>query len=276
MKIDIIKEVFSSFLNPKQTFKNSPKLIINRNMQNEIAPVFSLNLVKGEAKRAVHEEREILIVPVVMLRDTVANGARITVEELEPFAWNGVPVTLNHPTQNGQNVSANSPSVLEEFQIGSIFNANMDGDKLKAEAWLDVNKTNKLDNTLISILENAERDIDVSTGYFCDEISETGVFQGKQFTTRQERIRPDHLAILPNSVGACSYADGCGIRANQGEKESGKTENLMPFNVLLNFFEENKEMILSFLKSQFEADNDSEKSISLFSDKSTIIEKEVK
>jgi len=35
-------------------------------------------------------------------------------------------------------------------------------------------------------------------------------------------MRPDHLALLPNEAGACSWADGCGVRSNEEQNKNIK------------------------------------------------------
>src|SRR5262245_65850769 len=56
------------------------------------------NLLAGEAKRVSYEGRQTLIVPVVMARaDVVMNDGIVPVEEMVPYAWNGVAVTVGHP-----------------------------------------------------------------------------------------------------------------------------------------------------------------------------------
>src|SRR5215510_15341457 len=53
------------------------------------------NLLAGEAKRVSYEGRQTLIVPVVMARaDVVMNDGIVPVEEMVPYAWNGVAVTV--------------------------------------------------------------------------------------------------------------------------------------------------------------------------------------
>lgn len=144
---------------------------------------------------------EYLVVPVVMAKAGVEmNGAIINQDQLHPESWNGVPVTIGHPKDHsGVDISANSPDTLEKYQVGTIFNAKVEDGKLKAEAWV---KVHKVDEATLSRLKNMET-MDVSTGYFSQ--IENGEYKD---------IKPDHLALLPNEQGACSFDDGCGVRAN--------------------------------------------------------------
>lgn len=178
-------------------------LVFLKHKTNKVKIVFK----KFEGKRHA-------VVPVVLMRsDVVMNGGHVPEAEIFPAAWNGVPVTLSHPAREGAFMSANSPDVLEEFAAGRIFNAFIDEGALKAEAWIDVDKANELRPGLISELAEG---IDVSTGYFAEDVPEAGTLNGREFTHIQRNIRPDHLALLPDEKGACSFEDGCGVRSNTG------------------------------------------------------------
>lgn len=171
-----------------------------------------------------YEGKETIIVPVVLLKQTVVNEAYIDKSELFPLAWDGVPVTLNHPVKNGVFTSANQPEILTKFSIGRIFNSKVKGDRLLAEAWLDVERVNAIMPKLIDMIENGVN-IDVSTGYFCSDEKARGSYNGKKYLIKSHDLKPNHLAILPNEEGACSWADGCGIRANEGSNMTKDNED---------------------------------------------------
>lgn len=173
---------------------------------------FRANLASGQHYKD-YEGRVHLVVPVVMLRETVVNGAFVAAVELEPEAWNGVPVTVGHPVVEGTNVSANHPQILSAWHVGRIFNAHMMGDKLKAEAWIDVERAETVHPGLVALIESGEP-LEVSTGYFSDAEEVEGTHDGKPYTHAHHNLRPDHLALLPGDVGACNWQDGCGVRAN--------------------------------------------------------------
>jgi len=63
--------------------------------------------------------------------------------------------------------------------------------------------------------------IEVSVGVFSDEEVEQGEWNGEQYMAIAKGLRPDHLAILPDMIGACSIEDGCGIRLNSNKKKGG-------------------------------------------------------
>jgi len=162
-----------------------------------------------------------LVAPVVMLKEGVHAGSSGPMfysgdEILKSVnVWNGVPVTLPHPDKDGNLVSANSPEMIAQFKVGRVYNAVWVDDSLKAEVWLELDKLNTLgeDGILETIKESGE--LNVSTGLFSEDIAEPGTWNGEDFSAKVVNIKPDHLALLPESKGACSWEDGCGIRANK-------------------------------------------------------------
>ena len=172
--------------------------------------------LSARATRQNYEGRPHLIVPVVMLRETVINGAFVANDELIPESWNGVPVTVGHPLEGNEFTTANHPDTLSGYSIGRIFNAEMHGDLLRAEAWIDIQRAEKVMPGLVRALESGAR-MDVSTGYFSRQDEVSGTFHGRAYTKIHRDIKPDHLALLPNEQGACSWEDGCGVRVNKGK-----------------------------------------------------------
>jgi len=163
---------------------------------------------------------EYIVVPVVMMVHGVHSGSHgavfHTTEELGkvPESWNGIPVTIGHPQVNGQYASANSPAVLSEWSVGTVFNTHMDGDQLKAEAWILKENMESMNPELLQRINDGER-IEVSVGVFSDEEIIDGTFENETYVAIARNHRPDHLALLPDQVGACSIEDGCGIRVNK-------------------------------------------------------------
>ena len=171
--------------------------------------IITLNQVAAPERRTWRNE-EWLVVPVVMAKQgVIMNGATIPEEEFFAPSWNGVPVTFGHPEDgNGEFLSANSPEALDAWAVGYIFSTEFTGGKLKADAWVNVNRAEALRPGSVEALEAGDLQIDVSTGYFAEHQQGTGVIIHKD-------IKPDHLAVLFDIPGACSFADGCGVRANQ-------------------------------------------------------------
>jgi hypothetical protein len=172
-------------------------------------------LVANRLDRRMMDGREWAVAPAVALVAGVVNGQLITPEELAkyPEAWSGRPVPLRHPKdKNGDPVSANSPSVIPAQVLGAFFNPTIDGDRLKGEIWLDVAKVQALGGDALSTLQRLDQggSVEVSTAYFCDLEPGMGAVNGKEYTGIQRNLRPDHLALLPDEIGACSWRDGCG------------------------------------------------------------------
>lgn len=179
----------------------------------------------GSVRRETMDGREHLVVPVVMIVEGVLNNALLTESEFGKYAesWNGRPVPVLHPERNGQPVSANQPDIISKSTIGHIFNTKAEGGKLKAEAWIDINKAGRIGQSdLIAQLEAGEV-VEVSTGYWADDEIKAGEHNGRAYETIHRNIRPDHLALLPGQEGACSVADGCGTRVNSKRGIAMKT-----------------------------------------------------
>lgn len=181
------------------------------------------NLLKGVRHETLNG-RDMVVVPVVMIKGgVVMNEILVPPEEVYPIAWNGVPVTLYHPEVATGYTSANSPDIIEQFAVGTIFNSKWEGDSLKGEAWVDVGKAEELKPGLVAALESGE-EMDVSTGFFSADQETQGVSKGRVFKSVARQINPDHLALLPGGTGACSWEDGCGVRANERKDPNMSTE----------------------------------------------------
>lgn len=198
---------------------------------------FQANL-SNSTRRATYKGREHIVAPVVMLRETVVNKALVTKDELKPHTWNGTPVTLNHPSDGSGFISANAPNVLQEVQVGTVFNCYLDGDKLKGEAWIDIADAERVYPGLVSLLEQ-DVPMNVSTGYFYKANKAKGIHKSKPYTAVHSDLVPDHFALLPEDVGACSWADGCGVRTNSegvNMPEQNTEDQVGAFRTLLSLF----------------------------------------
>lgn len=152
--------------------------------------------------------------PVVMIVDGVLNDALVTHEEYGklPEAWNDRPVVVYHPQVNGEHVSAGSPDIIEKSGIGRVYNVRVEKGQLVGEIWADPEQAARIGRTeLLNALES-DVVVEVSTGYFSSREDTQGEYNGKPYVHIDRDIIPDHLALLPAEVGACSVADGCGTR----------------------------------------------------------------
>jgi transcriptional regulator of heat shock response len=64
-------------------------------------------------------------------------------------------------------------------------------------------------------LINKNYNIEVSVGIYSEIENTEGVYSDKKYIGIVQNYEPDHLAILGELTGACSYKAGCGIRNNQ-------------------------------------------------------------
>lgn len=178
--------------------------------------------------------RKHLSAPVIMAVEGVMNELLYPAEELSKYvqAWNGRPVTLFHPRNTeGEFVSANSPTVINEVQLGQLFNTSFEENRLKAEVWVDVDKTQATRPEVLEYLTGVKDKLEVSTGLWGDIVQVAGDWNGAPYKGIMTNIRPDHLALLPGGEGACSWNDGCGLRANQQEDKYKEKQERLESNV---------------------------------------------
>lgn len=188
-----------------------------------------------EIRRDTLNGVEHIVVPVIMMVEGVHSGSHGPIlhmaEDLGryPESWDGMPVTIGHPKVDGQYVSANSPSVLHDWAVGRIFNTQIVDSTLKAEAWLNEEDLERISEVTLERIKNGET-IEVSIGIFSDEEMTSGIWNNERYTAIARNYRPNHLALLPDEVGACSISDGCGIRVNKQEKTKVTTQKKISVN----------------------------------------------
>ena len=161
------------------------------------------------------------VVPVVMMTEGVLNGTHGPLmyegQDMKQSAnhWNGKPVVVMHPDMTAGGYAAN-PQVFNRQKIGTVFNATYDAKskKLKAEAWIDPERAAKVDPRVLDAIKKNKM-MELSTGLTADTEDKAGVYNGRQYKAIARNYRPDHLAILPDQIGASSIKDGSGfMRAN--------------------------------------------------------------
>lgn len=192
----------------------------------ELSSVMTLATGQAQAGENIRIEqwngRDYTVVPVVAIVEGVLHGANAKHPEFAaasefgkfPRAWDGRPVVMNHPQINGVFVSAGMPEVLTDFGMGLMFNTNLDGKKLKCEAWLDHERIEAAGGEMFETLERIRNNevVEVSVGAWIDVIPRVGSYSGKAYQGVWSGVAPDHLAFLSKgTTGACSVADGCGV-----------------------------------------------------------------
>lgn len=190
--------------------------------------------ISAKARLETLNGREYLVVSARLIVPGVLNGSKGPLyyppEEVahNHTDWNGMPLVLRHPmNQEGKPVSARDPEILATHGLGFVFRSLINNGPLDAEAWFDVQRTGALDKTLPSHQQmlprlKAGKAIELSTGLFTQDFPapEGSVHNGVKYTHVARNYRPDHLAVLPDEVGACSVNDGCGIHVNTGDERS--------------------------------------------------------
>jgi len=187
-------------------------------------------LTSNQVSRTNWEGRDHLVAPVVLLVEGVHNGSQgpiyypAHVLEASAQMWNGVPLPVFHPeridprTNQPVSVSGRSPEVIQERSVGWLFNVVYEASpvpRLKGELYLDVQKANRISPPVLEAVEKGTP-LEVSTGLFSIDNTVPGVWNGENYVASVAQMFPDHLALLPGTRGACSWADGCGVRANEG------------------------------------------------------------
>lgn len=186
-------------------------------------------------RRETLDGKQYLVVPVVAIREGILNGEFVAAEEIAAGfgSWNGRPVVLGHPRDSdGRHASANVPGGA---QIGKLYNVDFTADKLRGEMWLELEPQTEEAKEAIKRLDGGTP-VEVSTAYWRDLEDTPGRFNGEYYEKVARNLKPDHLAILLNDVGACSWRDGCGaprINAQGGDLlDNGQGGNDMQVNIL--------------------------------------------
>lgn len=171
----------------------------------------------GRVRRATRNGRTYLVAPATILVPGVLAGSEGPLyypkSEIaaNPGVWNDTPIVVYHPTENGRHVAARSPNVLDKYKIGRVYNDHTTNKGTRrVEAWFDEERTKAVDKRIHkSLLKGAP--IELSTGLYTKNEYRDGTYKGKGYTAIARNYLPDHLAILPDQIGACSIKDGCGV-----------------------------------------------------------------
>lgn len=165
----------------------------------------------GMVREESYRGEPYLVAPTALLVEGVHNGDLFLYEEFAAFpgAWNGRPITLRHPIE-----SASSSPECFASAIGVLFQADAreEARTLFAESWLHVaalEAAGELGQDVLARLRQ-QIGIEVSVGVFARKTRRPGTWHGESYTHINQHIVPDHLALLPDQVGACSWRDGCG------------------------------------------------------------------
>jgi hypothetical protein len=179
---------------------------------------FTMNLSPVSKRYETLDGKKYLVVPAVMLTEGVHAGSQGPLlylsDELgkNPGTWNHKPIVVNHPMLNGEGISACDPGVVATQSVGLLFNTGWQ-DKLKTECWFDEEKLGRVDPRVLTAIENDQM-MEVSTGLFHEPETKDGVWNGESYKGIVRNIQGDHLAVLPDQIGACSIEKGAGLLRN--------------------------------------------------------------
>lgn len=188
------------------------------------------------ARRVIRNGKEWLVAPMTTIVPGVLNGSKGALlyrpEQIKQSIpkWDKVPITIYHPmASNGQHVSASAHGILNRQGVGFLANTRWKG-KLVHEGWFDIQRLKQVHQEsggsipgerVLNALENGFQ-MELSTGLYTENVPEEGVWNGRGYRYDARNYVPDHLAILPDQVGACSLNDGCGLNVNRASpKEDG-------------------------------------------------------
>lgn len=185
-------------------------------------------LISDDRPRTVERNgREYLVFPMVFAREMVLNYPEwnrreyLSAERLAESvpAWAGTPLTVRHPTNPFATV--NTAESFTGDVIGRAHNPQLvDGEKVRADAWVDVAKAESLGGLAAQVVDRVRRnsELAVSAGYrTMDDDTSGGVFEGTAYDIAQGQLLPDHIAVFPPDafLARCSPEDGCAApRAN--------------------------------------------------------------
>lgn len=162
------------------------------------------------------DNKKFVRLPVVFLKEGILNGSQgalfHSADVFKNFAdkFDKIPLTYMHP----QNSDGDFISVNEDKSniIGYLSNVEYDGEgkQLKGKIYIEQNLLQDKYSHLQKLIEQ-NYPIEVSIGVY----SSIQIVEDKDYKGIVMDYIPDHLAVLGEVKGACSYEYGCGIRNNQ-------------------------------------------------------------
>jgi len=143
--------------------------------------------------------------------------------------WAGVPVCLNHPLgPDGRPISINANPQVRASAVGTVADPRFCEVKKALKATIRV----PANHPRVAEIQNIR---EVSVGVFTENTSTYGEWDGEAYSACAITMEPDHLALLPDEAGACSWEDGCGIGANSNPRGGSEmVEPLLPTGMNVN------------------------------------------
>lgn len=191
------------------------------------------NFTTSAVQRVKLDNKSFLKTPAVLLRDGVYCGSAgcllyrpSFLQECAP-KWNGIAVTLGHPKDEwGRPASVDT--MPEELILGYVSDCTYDDGRLHANLLLEESKMLRHPEALQK-LQGGQ--LEVSTGFTSsNDERRGGTAFGRSYVAAVGTIDPDHLSLLVQERGACSWEDGCGA----GRWNSAFEEPLVVPGMVLN------------------------------------------
>ena len=205
-----------------------------RNLQSDTEKFSSYNVLNNtyQLRTVVHQGVPHLVIPVIMMVEGVHNGSHGKLLHLAedlgkfPGSWNGIPVTVEHPEEGYQYISANIPSIVDSQVVGRIYGTHFEDGRLKSEAWINEAKVREISPLALAYILQG-KPLEVSVGVFTEDEITSGTWHDEEYVAIARNHRPDHLALLPGGQGACSWKDGCGVRTNSNKEGGNDVDDLL-------------------------------------------------
>lgn len=190
-----------------------------------------LTLNSAKVRRATYNGRDYLVAPLTLIVPGVLPGSKgplyYPLEEIKAnyTEWDWIPIVVNHPYELGQHVWATNPKlnlkILEKSGIGFLLKTNTKGGKLRSEGWFDIEHTQRIEPRIYeALITNTPIELSTGLGTTDEQVTGNCPSTGRPYLSIARNYRPDHLAVLPDQVGACSLNDGCGVLVNQTQTSS--------------------------------------------------------
>lgn len=190
-------------------FRKEHDLSVNSSQIVSQRQHITVNLNTSAAYEAERNGRTHVVVPAITAQG-VMNRILYLPEELDAAipTCNGRAVTVGHPKINGEYVASALPEV---DTYGTFLSGFIQDAALAGNLWIDRDflEQHESGQEILDAINN-EDPINVSWGFYIDIEPVRGSYNGREFDYIARNIRGEHVAMLPNEIGACSVDDGCG------------------------------------------------------------------
>lgn len=187
---------------------------------------FAIFNAAGRVRTVVKDGKTWFVAPMVGIVPGVLNGSKGALyypeDEIQAglSRWDGIPICVGHPTDPLTNIHL-SAKERPDLNIGYIADTAWDGRQTHV-GWFDAEKTKQVSPSIHDALKHS-KPMELSTGLFTSNEPGKGQFNGKSYDFTARNYRPDHMAILPNQIGACGIKDGCGLNVNESVANKEET-----------------------------------------------------